>query len=384
MKIIYLTTAINKDDFSTFSKMWRIALNPSNQNFHNKVIRSLAITHKVDVISLRPFSLSNCKAFGLKEETKEEGNITWHYLKTFPFKLLRGHVFEKEAKKLLKKLDLNDAIIITDTINPTCLKLANILKKHFNLPVIGTVTDSPSNISGTGRSYTLFLLKESEGLNGFISLTEDLNFMYNQYGKPFYIFEGIVEDSIEKKPTEYGNYFFFGGALMSKYGIYNLIEAFKKLNRNDINLIICGHHCDNKTFTEAIKGHENIKYLRLLPVDKVTNLEANAIACINPRPYTEDLDRYSIPSKTLEYLSSGSITISVRNSKLQPIFMDSAIWADSHSADDLYKCMKKVLSMTDNERQIMARNAKEKTTEHYSLSSVNNKLIGFLSQFIRK
>ena len=62
MRVIYLTTAIKKDDFAKFSKMWRIALNPSNQNYHNKMIRSLAMSNKVDVISMRPYSISNCKS----------------------------------------------------------------------------------------------------------------------------------------------------------------------------------------------------------------------------------------------------------------------------------------------------------------------------------
>ena len=71
MKIIYFTTAIQRDDYRDFTKLWTISLNPSNQNFHNKMIRSLAINNEVHVISIRPFSRKNCKVKKLEEETKE-------------------------------------------------------------------------------------------------------------------------------------------------------------------------------------------------------------------------------------------------------------------------------------------------------------------------
>ena len=384
MRIIYLTTALKKEDFAQFSKMWRIALNPSNQNYHNKMIRSLAISNKVDVISMRPFSISNCKSGYLPSATKEDGNITWHYLKVAIFKFWRNKFFEKEAIKILKKLDLSDAVIVTDTINPTVVTLANTLKKTFNLNAVGTATDSPSNISGTGRSYTLYLLKQAEKLDGFITLTRGLNDVFNQNGRPFEVIEGITENEFVTEDANHGKYFFFGGALMAKYGVYNLIEAFKRLNRNDINLILCGHHCDNKTLNEKIKGCSNIKYFKLLPVNQVMSLEAGALANINPRPYTEDLDRYSIPSKTLEYLCSGSITISVKNSILQPKFNDVALWIKSNSVDDIYDALQSVLNMSDEQRNTLAIKAKEKTMNFYSLSSVNPKLTDFLKQFIKK
>ena len=382
MRIIYLTTAIKKEDFESFSKMWRIALNPSNQNFHNKMIRSLALTNKVDAISLRPFSISNCKAPYLSSETKEEDNITWHYLRVTAIKFLRNKLFERQAKAILKKMDLSDALIVCDTINPTTITLANILKKLFNIKAVGTVTDSPSNISGTGKSYTLYLLKQAETIDGFISLTEGLNNVYNQNGRPFETIEGLVEENFPLSENKYGKYFFFGGALMAKYGVYNLIEAFKRLGREDINLILCGHHCDNKALNASIKSNPNIKYLRLLPVNEVLSLESHSIANINPRPFTEDLDRYSVPSKTLEYLSSGSITISVKNSILQPHFKNVAIWTETNSIDDLYDALTSVLIMDEEKRQQIGQAAKEKTVELFSLSSVNKKLDSFLIQFV--
>ena len=79
MRIIYFTTAQEEKDYRSFMNQWKIALNPSNQNFHNKLIRALAIENQVDVISIRPFSRKNMKVKKLPSVEKKEGNITWHY-----------------------------------------------------------------------------------------------------------------------------------------------------------------------------------------------------------------------------------------------------------------------------------------------------------------
>ncbi|MFA7384582.1 MAG: hypothetical protein WCZ24_00005, partial [Bacilli bacterium] len=78
--IIYMTTAMDSSDFNEYLVHWSSPPNPSNQNFHNKLIRSLAINNKVDVISVRPFSRSLCNIKHLKKSDREDGNISWHYI----------------------------------------------------------------------------------------------------------------------------------------------------------------------------------------------------------------------------------------------------------------------------------------------------------------
>ena len=52
-KCIYFTTAMDNTSFKEYLSNWKVAPNLSNQNFHNKLIHSLALTHDVDVISVR-------------------------------------------------------------------------------------------------------------------------------------------------------------------------------------------------------------------------------------------------------------------------------------------------------------------------------------------
>ena len=261
MKIVYFTTAMEESAYKQFSSCWTVALNPSNQNFHNKLIRSIGINNSICVISIRPFSKRNCKITKLISETSEDGNIKWNYLSIPKNRLKKTKSCTKQALTILRGINLKETIFITDTINPTVITVANKVNSKLNRPILGVCTDSPSNISGTTRSYTLYLLNQAKNLDGYITLTNGLNDLFNENKKPNIVVEGLVENELPNKGENiYGKYIFFGGALMQKYGIYNLISAYKQLNNMHIKLIICGHHC-NENLLKSVCPKSKIIFL---------------------------------------------------------------------------------------------------------------------------
>ena len=137
MRIIYFTTACQKEDYISFSENWRASLNTSIQNLHNRLIRSLAISHEVDVISVRPFSRKLCKLKMLPSSTTQEGRITWHYLEIKRNKLFRFISARKQARKIVNKLNLKDCIVLTDTLNPYLLSSSTSIARKYDLPIIG-------------------------------------------------------------------------------------------------------------------------------------------------------------------------------------------------------------------------------------------------------
>ena len=364
MKIIYVTTTIDADDYKSFVSLWSKKPNPSNQNFHNKVIRALAKTNEVEVVSIRPFSRKLMSVKALAKEDKQIDGIKWHYLPIKGNKLTRFISIKKEAKKVFKKGELDEAIILTDTININCMNVATMLSKRAKRPVVGICTDSPSNITGTLKSYTMYLLKKASKLDGYIALTSELNTLFNDANKPHLIIEGIVEN-INQNTKKDGDtpYFFFGGSLSPRYGINALIEGFLALNRKDIKLVVAGH-------SGILKDYPNVEFKGVLDVKDVLKYEANAIANINPRPYSEDLDRFSIPSKTLEYMAAGRPVISVKNTILQKVFEDDVIWVNSSKSSDLMEGMNKALQLTEVERENIGEEIKNKVLRLYSLEVV--------------
>ena len=383
MKIIYFTTACEKEDYIAFCKNWRVSLNSTIQNLHNRLIRSLALTHRVEVISVRPFSKKNCDLKMLPASTTQEGNITWHYLQIKRNRLLRYISAKKQAAKLLSKMDLDDSIILTDTLNPYILNSSTSLAVKHNLPIIGVCNNTPSGIHNTGRSYTMFLLNAAMDLSGYITLTSGLNELFNEHNRANMTFEGILEDSYKQVDvSKYGRYLFYNGNLEEKYGVYDLISAFKDIKDPDLKLIISGYHADDNRIKNAIEG-SNIINLGMIDLDEIMSLENGSIANINPRPYSEDYDRYLIPNNTMDYLGSNSITISVRNSKLKQNFSEGVIWLDSSEKEDLLNGINKALSFSKEERERIIKKTKETANELYSSTAMNKRMVLFLKQFIK-
>lgn len=383
MKIIYFTTACEKEDYIAFCKNWRVSLNSTIQNLHNRLIRSLALTHRVEVISVRPFSKKNCELKMLPASTTQEGNITWHYLQIKRDRLLRYISAKKQAAKLLSKMDLEDSIILTDTLNPYVLNSSTSLAVKHNLPIIGVCNNTPSGIHNTGRSYTMFLLNAAMDLSGYMTLTSGLNELFNEHNRANMTFEGILEDNYEQVDvSKYGRYLFYNGNLEEKYGVYDLISAFKDIKDPDLKLIISGYHADDNRINKAIEG-SNIINLGMINLDEIMSLENGSIANINPRPYSEDYDRYLIPNNLVDYLGSNSITISVRNSKFKQNFSEGVIWLDSSEKEDLLNGVNKALSFSKEERAEIIKKTKETANELYSSNAMNKRMVLFLKQFIK-
>ena len=385
MRIIYFTTACKKEDYVSFSKMWDSSLNASIQNLHNRFIRSLALTHEVEVFSMRPFSRRYCKLKKLDAETKQEGKITWHYLEIKRNKLLRYSTVTKQCNKILSKTNLKDCIIITDTLNPNVLRNSTKFAKKYNLPIIGVCNNTPSSIHNTGKSYATSILSLAENLSGYITLTQGLNTLYNTYNRANLSFEGVLDDNVViNKENEYGDYIFFNGSLEPNHGIVQLILAFRELDNPKLKLIISGYYPDNETLIKVIHNNQNVINLGNIPSDEVISLASHSLLNVNPLPFTEDFDRYYVPANLVDYFNSSSIVVSVRNRQFMKSFKDDAIWVEDCEIYDLLKGLKAGLSLSKENRAEMIKKANADVNKLYSMSVINRRTILFLKQFLKQ
>ena len=385
MKIIYFTTATTKEDYVSFSSAWDSSLNTSIQNLHNRLIRSLALTHEVEVISIRPFSRKYCKLKKLEAESRQEGKVTWHYLEIKRSKLSRSSAVKKQCKKILAKMNLKDCIIITDTLNPNVLSNAISSADKYDLPIIGVCSTTPSSIHNTGRSYTTSLLGKAANLSGYITLTPGLNVLFNKSNRANMSFEGILDDvQAKNRKNEYGKYIFYNGSLEEKYGIYELIKAFRELDNPDINLVISGYHANMNKINEAINGKSNIICLGMIQSDDIISLANQSLLNVNPCPYSEDYDRYYIPDNLVDYLNANAVLVSVRNRQFKKYFENDAIWIKSNETYELLKGIKAGLALSKEERENMIKKANFDSNKLYSMSMINRRTILFLKQFLRQ
>lgn len=365
-KIIYFTLAQDLKSYQDYLSNWKVSPNTSNQNFHNKLIRALALGHKVEVISVRPINF-NYSFNKLDSSEVQEDNINWHYIKVTRSKVDKLLFNGSRIKRVTKNIELSDSVIVVDTLNLSLLRYAYLLGKKHNIKVYGVCTDNPNNISFISAGYKAKLLKYGRKLDGYIALTKDIEALYNVNNKKSVLIDGISEELSFDKPIINDNYIFFGGSLMKEYGVYNLIDAFNQLETKNLKLVICGHH-EPSDFKKYIENNGDIIYLGSKSYAEVASLEHYSILCVNPRPINEQIDKYSIPSKVIEYMANSALVVSVKNNILEENYSQYIVWAVDNSPESLKAAIEKAINVNKNE---IIDEARKKVLERTSKESVS-------------
>jgi glycosyltransferase involved in cell wall biosynthesis len=371
MKILYLTTALLDEDYNALLNKGYAMSNPSNQNFHARLIGALQKTDAVRVISLVPSLYSDITLLdsGIFTYVNSDGRFLDHL--GFRENALKRAI-EKEIGKGADGL-------LFDSLNVHLGKAATALAKKHHLPAIAILTDNPENLAKTARFYGSSVKKNLANANGVLALSEGLVTALGVSKKPHYVFPGLVEKAQEGKPLFPKNtYFYFGGALLSRYGILSLLEAYLAAEPA-YDLVIAGHETSSEEFKRLLRKSPRIHYIGQVTKGENATLEKNAALLINPRPYDEKLDQESVPSKLLEYLASGSPILSTRHSALQKAFPDDVNWLEDSSVAGLTEFLKNHLDEKKALKGIKKNQAAEKVFALYGQESVGKAIHGFLN-----
>ncbi|MGB4614118.1 MAG: glycosyltransferase [Erysipelotrichaceae bacterium] len=207
--------------------------------------------------------------------------------------------------KTIKDLKKYDSLVcICDVLSVTNALGAVLACKKLNRQCIGIVTDIPKLI----ESNNLFLYLTDKIINcctDYIFLTEPMNIVLNKGNKPYKIIEGLCNVvPINNNKTRIKS-FVYAGSIDKLNGINILVEAFKSVNTN-YELHIYGSGDYEKELIQITKDYKNIKFFGLISHDEIQKIISNASFLVNPRNTTNEMVKYSFPSKNMEYLASGT------------------------------------------------------------------------------
>lgn len=182
------------------------------------------------------------------------------------------------------------------------------------------------------------------------------------------VVEGIADDGGVEPALTAGfdlpeRYILYSGTLQYRYGIGDLISAFRQIEDDDIGLVICGDGEAAEEIKTFQREDKRIIYLGVLSVDAVASLRKRARILINPRKNEGDYTKYSFPSKMMEYLSSGVPTIAYKLDGMPEDY--SGLYFDA-TEDGLKVTIERVLSMGSEEASSFAERARKYVLEEKS------------------
>lgn len=166
---------------------------------------------------------------------------------------------------------------------------------------------------GLRRIHNTLIHRYLRRADRFVLLTQQMADALAVGDRPYIVMEGICNVCVlSDTPAARERAVLYTGRLNERYGIGLLLEAFSMLEDPAAELWICGTGEMEPRIRSAAQSDPRIRYFGFLPREKVQSLQRKASILVNPRQNTGEYTRYSFPSKTMEYLASGTPVLMYR------------------------------------------------------------------------
>lgn len=141
----------------------------------------------------------------------------------------------------------------------------------------------------------------------------------------------------------------YTGSLDERYGIKNLVSGFLSLNAKDVILELYGKGNFEKELTKIVKQNHNVVYKGFVKNSEILRIQRDADYLINSRSNDDGYVKYSFPSKTLEYMLSGTPLITTMLPGMPTEYKDYVIVLDNNEPIEIAKKLNEVLKYSNEE-----------------------------------
>lgn len=360
----------------------------ARQQFERKLLDGIAQNmqgHKLKMISYLP--LIDDKFGDLKGETYKEYPIIYLWCK----KTIKGILScMKRNKQLIKewvKEDDEDKMILTYSANPLHCIPAMMLRKKFGYKIVTISSEisihrrqEKSNPAAWFKTKVSYYLENN--FDGYILLSKYMGELVNRKNKPYMVMEGFGEklEVPKEVPKERKKAVLYAGGLSEDNGIQILVEGFKKFDNPEWELWICGAGKLESYVKKQSEADLRIKYYGVVPNSEVQKMELKASFLINPRFSTEEYTKYSFPSKTLEYMSTGTPTIITRLKGIPEEYFEYTIVLEEETTEGVTELLKTLDRIPYEEYHCMAKEALNNVVMKKMPNIQGARIMNFLEQ----
>ncbi len=272
---------------------------------------------------------------------------------------LRNFSRYKSLVKAIQRFDFSsvEKVIIYSVHTPFARIAKYIKKKVPGISICLITPDLPEYMNLRKDQSLIYRVAKKLDCKNFYNLTEYFDcFCFvsayqsekvNKLDKPQTVIEGMAQN-VEITYTPLFNIpkrIVYTGTLNKQFGIMNLVKAVEEME--GIELILCGSG-DALPEIEKI-NNKRIKYLGILNREETRQLQLSANVLVNPRTNEGDYTKYSFPSKTMEYLSTGRPVVCYKLDGIPEDYDNHLIYAKEETPQSLKDVLVEVLQLSENE-----------------------------------
>nr|MDD6336350.1 glycosyltransferase [bacterium] len=356
----------------------------AQQKLERLMIRGLAqLPNRADIEILSILPVQRFPKYPCSVIRKEHGEIEHipvRYLGFVNLPVLKQittfFTFMKSVYSWAKKYPKEQKVVLLYGTNPLqtipllllrsiCkIKLASYVSEVDSFRLVDT-----SNLAARMKRklYVSASAKATNALDAYIFVSEYMNEQINHWRKPYMVAEGMVDQCAPYALAEKKKEILYAGSLNQRYGIDKLVKAFIKMNRPPYKLVIYGNGDYVPQLQKIAESNKMIEYRGTAENSIIMQAEREAELLVNPRPSEELFTRYSFPSKTFEYMLSGTPCLITRLPGIPDAYFRYCYTFGAETVDAMASTMAAVLDTPAEERQLLAQQAYS-----YVLQNKNN------------
>lgn len=379
MNLFFIGALYSPEDEKRVLKQSKVGIQSSANNYQWGIISGLFknMQQKLTVVNSVPMGSfpKYCNIFIEHKHQYEcdtaeilsAGYVNLPVIKQFQ----RGRHLFKRLKWFLKTSE-RSTVILYSLYNPYLKVLKKLKLKGYQFNYFLIITDLPGEFGVKNTNRLIGKIKDCIGkqnlnlakyADGYVLLTEKMKDAVGIENKPYTIIEGIsgyeAEDLLPINQKTGEPYILYTGALDKQFGLDMLIAAFKLLPKGSAKLVIAGSGDYEKELIKECEINENIKYLGYIGKEEVQKLQNGAAILVNPRSPKEEYTAYSFPSKTMEYLVSGTPVVMYALPGMPEEYIEHLFVPKDDSIQTLANTFSDILSMDNDSINKHCENARQ-------------------------
>lgn len=406
MKILFVTSAYPRGAEEYLQKLNKnIPMSISSNTFQWAVIEGLfkngADFEVLSQPSLCCYPFNFKKLFSPQMDMVFEGRKVGTMLKTLRLKFVTGIAGRIQLQKYIhdwvvrnKKEDDNLCILVYDTQASTFRVIKTVKNLFPQIKVCSIVTDLVDDILDSVYNRSRWFKLKSRlqirsvkrlypVIDRFVLLTRSMEEKIPEAVGKSIVVEGIAHNpntEFSPKEEKEERSLLYTGSLDAHTSVCDLVDAFQLTKNNNFRLIICGSGSAGNYIERASKQDTRIVFKGFVLREEAIQLQKEATAVINPRKPTISLTKYSFPSKTMEYMASGTPMIGYRLEGIPEEYYQYMYTIDGLGNEDLAKSITEVLEKPQEELDAKAKAAMTFIANNKTAEKQVKRIISFLTK----
>lgn len=373
--ILYISNATAYSIFDRQFRGGKIVTGYQMQKFNSNIITGLGALEPVTALSCLPYEDVPAERI---DETID--GVRYLCIQNTAGRLHRFfNLFRLTTEGMAVIRRNRPRVILCDAYSLSPCLISRLLGTLFRIPVVGIITDLPGMLGAENNALSQSM-KRLQCFDGYIHLTQAMDPVVNPKKKPSMVMEGLsaMELPEARKKAEKKIILYTGSLWKELAGIEYLTEGFCQANLPDAELHFYGTGELVPWLEEMSRKNAAVRYMGCVTNEEIVKRQCEAALLVNPRPSQEEFCKYSFPSKTIEYMASGTPVLMTRLPGVPKEYFDHVYSIDHETSDGICRSLTEIFRKPDQERADFGAAAREFVATQKSCAAQCGRIHRFL------